>query len=243
MIRTILFFAYFWVSLLLVTPICVLYFPLKLLGIGGPFRPAFQAVVRAWARSLFAITGTEIAVEGLERIPAKGPVCLVGNHQGDMDITCVLALVPRTVGFVAKSQGMYIPFLNLWIAALDSVFVDRANVRKAMRSIERGVAKIRRGSALMIFPEGTRSRGPAMGVFKPGAFKLATKAGAPIIPISIDGAYRMWEESKRIRPGKLSFTVHEPIVTAGMGPEERKRLPERVRAIIAGGLNRPGFTG
>jgi len=238
MLRTALFFTYFWLSILLATPFCVLYLLARLLGLGRLLQPAFQAMIRAWAGSLNAVTGSRVRVEGLERIPREGPVCLVGNHQGNWDIVLVLALVPRTVGFIAKSQGLYIPLVNLWIAALDSVFIDRENVRKAMRSIDRGVGKIRAGKALMVFPEGTRSRGPSMGAFRPGAFKLATRAGAPIVPVTVDGTYRLWEERKRIGRGELLFRVHEPIPTAGIGPEERKLLPERVRAVIEGGLAR-----
>ncbi len=238
MLRTALFFTYFWLSILLATPFCVLYLLARLLGLGRLLQPAFQAMIRAWAGSLNAVTGSRVRVEGLERIPREGPVCLVGNHQGNWDIVLVLALVPRTVGFIAKSQGLYIPLVNLWIAALDSVFIDRKNVRKAMRSIDRGVGKIRAGKALMVFPEGTRSRGPSMGAFRPGAFKLATRAGAPIVPVTVDGTYRLWEERKRIGRGELLFRVHEPIPTAGIGPEERKLLPERVRAVIEGGLAR-----
>lgn len=238
MLRTALFFTYFWLSILLATPFCVLYLVARLLGLGRLLNPAFQAMIRAWAGSLNAATGARVRAEGLERIPREGPVCLVGNHQGNWDIVLVLALVPRTVGFIAKSQGLFIPLVNLWIAALDSVFLDRKNVRKAMRSIDRGVAKIRAGKALMVFPEGTRSRGPSMGAFRPGAFKLATRAGAPIVPVTVDGTYRMWEEGKRIGRGELLFRVHEPIPTAGLGPEERKLLSERVRAVIEGGLPR-----
>jgi len=238
MLRSVLFFTYFWLSMLLATPLCALYLLLRLVGLGGLSQPAFQALIRLWAGSLNAVTGAKVRVEGLERVPAKGPLCLVGNHQGNWDIVLVLALIPRTVGFVAKSQALYMPLVNLWITALDSVFIDRGNARKAGRSIERGVAKLKAGKAIMIFPEGTRSRGPAMGAFRPGAFKLATKAGAPILPVTIDGSFRMWEEKLRIGGGEILFTIHEPIPTAGLGPAERKLLPERVRSVIAGGLGR-----
>jgi 1-acyl-sn-glycerol-3-phosphate acyltransferase len=234
--RTILFFSYFWVSLFLATPFCLLYLILKLLGLGKPFRGALRLFAHAWARSMMAVCGIEVDARGLELIPDDSRICFVGNHQGDMDIVIAIALIKRTIGFVAKKQALYMPVLNVWIPAFDSIFIDRDNVASALKSIEKGVRKIRSGSALILFPEGTRSRGPTMGVFRNGSFKLATRAEATIVPISIDGTYKIWEEKKRIRPGRVSFIVHEPIRTEGMSPDERKLLPGRVRAIIASGL-------
>jgi len=236
MMYTILFFTYFWISLVFSLLICVPYGALALLGVATPFRPIMQGFVRGWARSVLAVAGAHVRTQGLELIPDTERVCFVANHQGDMDILLVLAYIDRTVGFVAKKEALYLPILNIWIAVLGSVFIDRKNARKALRSIERGAEGIRRGNAMVVFPEGTRSQGPQMGVFRNGSLKLATKAGATIVPITIDGTWRMWEEHRRITPTQPSFIIHQPIPTEGMGPEERKLLPERVRASIASGL-------
>ena len=72
--------------------------------------------------------------------------------------------------------------------------------------------------------------------FKKGSFKLATLAGATIVPVTIDGSYKAWEESMRIRPADVRIVVHAPIRTEGMDPEERKALPEKVRDIVASAL-------
>jgi 1-acyl-sn-glycerol-3-phosphate acyltransferase len=236
MLRTIVFFAWFWISLVLSLLVLLPYLFLSLFGLRKDLRHLFVASVRIWARSLLAFAGARIRVEGLERIPPDGKLCFVGNHQGDMDIVLILALMRRSVGFVTKSMAIYLPILNLWIAALGGVFIDRTDSRKALAAIERGGDNIKRGDAMVVFPEGTRSRGPAMGPFRKGSLKLATKAGATIVPITIDGTYRMWEAEKRIRPADISLVVHEPISTEGMQPEERKLLAERLRAIIASGL-------
>ncbi len=234
--RTILFFAYFWLSLVLSLLVCLPYGALALLGLSSGARPLAQAAVRAWARSVLAAAGARIRVSGLEQIPDDPRICFVANHQGDMDILLVLACVERTVGFVAKKEALFVPILNVWIAVLGSVFIDRKSARKALRSIDRGAENIRRGRAMIVFPEGTRSRGPRMGPFRKGSLKLATKSGATIVPVTIDGTWRVWEEGRRIRPAETSFIVHEPIATEGMGIEDRRQLADRVRAAIASGL-------
>jgi 1-acyl-sn-glycerol-3-phosphate acyltransferase len=236
MARTILFFAQFWLTLVLTMPFCLAYLLLKALRLNGPFRAPIQAVVRTWARAQVAAAGMEVEASGLERIPATGRVCLVANHEGLMDIMLILACVRRQVGFVAKKEGLWVPFVNLWIIALDSVYLDRHDVGRGKRSIDRAVRKVARGQAMIIFPEGTRSQGKEIGAFRHGSFKLATRAEALLVPISISGTSAVWERERRIRPARVSIQVHEPIETSGLGPEERRALPGRVHAIIAGGV-------
>lgn len=236
MIRTILFFALFWLSLALTIPFCLAYLLLKLLRLHAPFRRPIQWIVRTWGRLVLASAGTRVEASGLERIPETGKVCLVANHQGYIDIILVLALVRRTVGFVAKKEGLLVPIINLWILAIDSVFLDRKDIARGKRSIDRAVRKVSRGAAMIIFPEGTRSQGGPVAPFRHGSFKLATRAEALLVPVSIDGTAGVWEKTHRITPTTVRFTVHEPIPTAGMGMEERRRLPERVRDIIAAGV-------
>ncbi|MCK7470859.1 MAG: 1-acyl-sn-glycerol-3-phosphate acyltransferase [Desulfomicrobium escambiense] len=163
-------------------------------------RPVTGTLVRFWARSLVALLGIRVTVEGLERLPDAESLCFVSNHQGNFDIAILLAFLPRCIGFITKSQAAWFPFLNLWIFALGGVFIDREKVSKARAAMDRGIARLRSGAAMAIFPEGTRSRGPRMGEFHNGSFKLATRAGAVIVPISIQGTYRIWEEARSIRP-------------------------------------------
>lgn len=236
MLRTVLFFAQFWSTLLVTMVVCLPYLLLKALGLDAPLRRPVQWFVRGWARLEAAAAGMRIEASGLERVPERGRVCLVANHEGLMDIILVIACVRRRVGFVAKKEGLWVPFINLWVLALDSVFLDRHDVARGKRAIDRAVRKIVRGSAMIIFPEGTRSQGRGLGAFRHGSFKLATRAEALLVPVSIEGTSAVWELRRRITPATARLLVHEPIATAGLGPEERRALPERVRAVIAGGL-------
>lgn len=69
-----------------------------------------------------------------------------------------------------------------------------------------------------------------------GSTKLATKPGVPIIPISLNGSYRMFEEEGRIRGAKISLMIHEPIETKGMSRDEEKHLSDRVEKIVTDGV-------
>jgi len=236
MLRTIVFFSWFWASMVIASPICLVFLVLGWMGLRDATRDALSVMVSAWARSVMALSGSAVTVEGLGKIPADRRLCFVANHQGNMDIVVMLAYLDRSIGFIAKSQAAYLPAINVWIAVLGSVFIDRKDVRKARRSIEKGVKVIRRGQALAIYPEGTRSRSHAMGPFRNGSFKLATRAGAIVVPITLDGAWKIWEERHRITPSNVTLVIHDPIPTAGMSPAEAKGLPERVRSVIASRL-------
>ena len=109
-----------------------------------------------------------------------------------------------------------------------------------MRGIETGIREALDGHPKAIFPEGTRSRGEKMGPFKPGSILMAAKAGVTIVPVTINGTYKLWEENKRIVPAELYLTVHQSIETKGMSEEEQKDLPQQLWDTIASALPNNG---
>ena len=242
MIRTIVFFTYLWLSLMASFPFALLVIALRLVGLGRLAARPMQAFARLWAKSILAVIGVRLTAEGMENIPRGKGVCFVGNHQGDLDIIIVLALIDQPFGFTAKKEAIFFPFLGLWVALLGGVFIDRKSARKALAAIKKGAARIGSGRSMIIFPEGTRSRGSRMLDFRPGAFKLATLSDAPIVPVTIHGSYMVWEAENRIRPGDVRVVFHGPVPTAGLDPEARRALSLRVREIIASALPASGQT-
>ena len=76
-----------------------------------------------------------------------------------------------------------------------------------------------------------------MGPFMRGAIKLATKPGVPIIPVSINGTYRMYETTGVVTGTRIDVIVHEPIETVGLSRQEEKFLIDKVEEIIRNGVN------
>jgi len=112
--------------------------------------------------------------------------------------------------------------------------IDRTNKEAAMRSIEKGAAALRAGGSFLIFPEGTRSRTDELLPFKKGGFRMAIKAGAPIVPVAISGGRAaMVKGSFIIRPVTLSIRIGQPVETANVNVEDRNELIDRVRQEIA----------
>jgi 1-acyl-sn-glycerol-3-phosphate acyltransferase len=88
---------------------------------------------------------------------------------------------------------------------------------------------------MVIFPEGTRGKGQGMLPFKSGSLKLATKAGAPIVPVAISGTYTVFEKDRRFHSGPVSVHFAPPVATADIpGEEKRGALADQIYDTING---------
>lgn len=181
--------------------------------------------------------GCELFVQGEENIPDKGPVVIMANHQGYADIPVCFAVFRKfQIGFIAKQYLSKAPIVGQWMPRIRSVFIENDSPREALKAINRGIEFINDGFSLVICPEGTRSRGPQMGPFMKGAAKLATKPGVPIIPVSINGTYHMFEENGVVTSTPIGVIVHKPIETAGLTRQEEKVLMDKIEQIIKDGV-------
>ncbi|MFA5569939.1 MAG: lysophospholipid acyltransferase family protein [Sphaerochaetaceae bacterium] len=181
------------------------------------------------AKIIMFVLHTDVTVIGKELIPEEGaPLCFIANHQSMLDIPIVLAKLGIWVGFIAKSELKKVPILNVWIRAMNCVYIDRKSPRSSIEAILQGVKQIQQGTAMFIFPEGTRSKTGALGTFKTGSLKLATRAKAIIVPITIDGTRDAFEHRTSVRKTPIRLSVSEPIDTATMSEEQLKDLPEVV---------------
>lgn len=177
------------------------------------------------------VAGITYDIKGYENIP-DGPVLYTANHQGIFDAFVMLTKMREPCGFFIKKEAASIPILSIWMKKMKCVFVDRENPREAVKAINEGVKLIESGRSLVIFPEGTRSRSGDLGEFKNGAFKIAQKTGCPIVPVAIDGTYKILEEHKRVRKAHVKVRILPPVEVKDMSREEFKTIAPKVREII-----------
>jgi 1-acyl-sn-glycerol-3-phosphate acyltransferase len=134
---------------------------------------------------------------------------------------------------VAKKELAFVPFLNIWIFMLGGPFIDRKNARKAVKSINKGAKRLKKGRGLIIFPEGHRAKGAGLQPFHPGALKLATMSDVPIVPVAIKGTENIWEKAGRVVSASLKIHFCEPIETAALPVEDKKLvLSDRIHGVI-----------
>ncbi|MBI5482140.1 MAG: 1-acyl-sn-glycerol-3-phosphate acyltransferase [Deltaproteobacteria bacterium] len=207
---------------------------LSLAGIATyPFSPggdAYLALARLWGRSLFRAWGIKLRVEGSEKVDFDRPQIYMCNHQSHTDILALYATIPTPVRFLAKKELKYIPVFGWGMAVANYVFIDRSRRDEAFRSIDLAAARIAKGHAVVVFPEGTRSDDATLGSFKKGGFVLAMKSGVPVVPIGIVGTYGVLpKRSWQIRASDVTVRFGDPIPTTGVTRDE---LMARVRAAI-----------
>ena len=207
-------------------------------------RAIIAEVSSEWINDAINIFDMHLEINGRENIP-DGPCVFIANHQGYADIPVLLkALEGHPTGFIAKDGFKNTPILSTWIERTRGLFIptDSRDPRESLRIINEGVSIIEQGFSMTIFPEGKRSWSSVMDPLKPGSFKLATKAGVPIVPITIDGTYRMFEDNGCITTGQsASVNIHPPIETAGLSRKEQAELHTKVEEIIRSALPNRGF--
>ena len=200
-------------------------------------RKLIYEAVNGWSNEVKEHFDVKYEIENDQYIPSKGPCVFICNHQGYADILPFLTIMPFHVCFVAKKELKRLPLFGPWILRARGLLINRGNLKSSFKTINQGVEYLKDGFSFVIFPEGTRSHGHEMGEFKKGSFKLATKAEVPIIPVTLDGSYHMFEEKNRIVYGTtIKMVFHEPIETKGMSKSEQRELPEKVEKIIRDSL-------
>lgn len=193
----------------------------------------------AWGRRILNDLNIDLNIIGKENIPENGPVVFVANHQGYGDIPiCCAALDKFQAGYIAKSSLSKLPLYGEWIKNIRSVMIEREDPRAALKAIETAISFIKQGFSIVVFPEGHRSKGGEMNEFKKGSLRLATKPGVPVIPISINGTHKLFEEKGYMQGNfKVDFLIHPPIETANMSRSEASGLSKTVEDIIRKGVN------
>jgi 1-acyl-sn-glycerol-3-phosphate acyltransferase len=188
-------------------------------------------------RIALAIVGIRVMVVGANHLQRRRAALYCVNHASNVEppiLFAVLRELTPNLKVVYKAVLRKLPILGRGFDVVGFVPIERENRERATQAIEKGVDAVRAGNSLLMFPEGTRSRTGELLPFKRGAFVLAIKAAAPVVPVAIFGADRaMRKGSKLIWPTVVRVHLGAPVDTAGMHLDDRGALAESVRARVA----------
>ncbi len=234
MIRLIV---YFFLLLGVVLTTIILYPVSRLIGLFSVHgRDVFcQWYAVTWCHAARTVSGNKVIYKGLENLPTDGrTVVYIGNHRSNFDIVEMYPVVPGLTGFVAKSEMSKWPIFNLWLPAINALYMNRTNNREGLKTILAGIKKVESGISMVIYPEGTRSKEEGKLLpFHAGSFKLATKPGVDIIPVASSNSSALLEDNfPHLKAVPTVMEFGEPIHTKGLSKEELEELPEKVRDII-----------
>jgi len=198
--------------------------------------------MRRWSIDNLWLSRVRVEIEGIEHIDSERPQILVANHSGLHDILSLAARLPLQFRWIAKKSLFKVPFMGWHMQRSGYIPIDRDNPREAARSIMEAAATIRSGVSAIAFPEGTRSRTGALGSFHSGAFALALRTGVPLLPVTLEGSYRVIvPKTLQVNPGTIiRIRIDKPIDLKAYGRAEKQRLMNDVHQIMGKNLEELG---
>jgi 1-acyl-sn-glycerol-3-phosphate acyltransferase len=191
-----------------------------------------------WAfRCITVLSGVKLTVKGQEKIPKNRSVLYIANHRSFFDIVVTYPLFPDLTGFIAKDILRKIPAFGLWMKRVHCLFLDRKDLKRGLKTILDAIEKVKKGISIVIFPEGTRNRQAdptSLLPFRDGSFKIAQKAGCPIVPIAIIGTEKAFENHiPWIRSTEVTVVFGDPVDLNELPPENRKKIGAYCQNILS----------
>ena len=224
-LRSSLYMLFLTVTVIPYAFACLLWSPLPLrwryrLTMGWPRLAVWGAKV---------IIGIRWEIKGAENFP-DGPAVVLAKHQSAWETLFLPAYLPRQACFVYKKELHRVPFFGWGLALLRMIPIDRGRGRDAFEQVVKvGRARLNEGRWPVLFPEGTRIAPGQTGRYKGGGALLATRTGAPVIPIALN-AGECWPKNAFIKkPGLITVSIGPAIESTGLDSET---LNTRVQAWI-----------
>lgn len=209
---------------------------LVLVYVIGPKR-ASQVAGVLWARWNGYLTHMTVRVKGRSNVDEKQSYVIVSNHQSQYDIFVLYGWLGIDFKWVMKQELRKIPGLGVSCEKIGHVFIDRSNRQAAMASLNAAKERIKNGTSIVFFPEGTRSKDGRLGPFKKGAFRMALDLGLPLLPVTIKGTRAILPTGTiDILPGRAELIFHPPIPVDGLTKNDVDALVQKTKEVIASSL-------
>ena len=212
----------------------------------GKFNPMAKEIsslriVQAVFRFILWVAGVKLTVIGEENVPTDVPVLYIGNHRSFFDILLTYSRCKRLTGYIAKKEMDRFPLLNNWMRNLYCLFLDRENPKEGLKTILTAIDYIKKGISICIFPEGTRNKGEELSVlpFKEGSFKIASKTGCAVVPISMNNTAEIFENHfPKIKKTHVILEYGKPIYYKDLDKDTQKHFGTYCQNIIQETINR-----
>ena len=205
----------------------------------GKFTPHARDIsslrIVQWGfKVILRMSGVKATVIGEENIPDE-PVLFIGNHRSYFDILLTYSRCKRLTGYIAKKEMERYLTLTTWMKRVYCLFLDRKNPKEGLKTILTAIDYIKRGISICIFPEGTRNSGDELSMlpFKDGAFKIATKTGCAIVPISMNNTAEIFENHMpKVKKTHVVIEYGKPIYPEQLDKDTKRHIGDYVENII-----------
>ena len=201
--------------------------------------PHVRGIIRWYAPAVFRLLGCKIETSGIEKLPADGRFLMVSNHLADLDPGIFFITFPHNqLSFIAKKEVQDMPIVGRLMRKILCQFVDRENDREALKTILRCISILKEDKAnIAVFPEGKKSTDRyLLHHFRPGVFKIAQKAGVPIVVCTLRGTQNILPNAKKLRRTPIRLNLVEVIPAEELKGITAVDIAHRVHAIMAADL-------
>ena len=189
-----------------------------------------------WSRFCCMLALVKVEVKGRENISPETSYVFVANHQGAFDIWSIYGYLNHSFKWMMKKELENIFMVGYACKRAGHIFVDETKIHAIHNTIAQAENTLKKGTSLVIFPEGSRSWDGKMIPFKRGAFMLAGEFRLPVVPVTINGSFKaMPRFTYNITPCKIILTIHKPIYPGERG-FNTKKLMEQCHEVIASEL-------
>lgn len=198
-------------------------------------RKFVEREVARFGRNAFRVIGARVKAYGRDKVPQKGPMVIISNHQSTFDIPLIAGYVSGGISFIAKAEIAKIPAVAQFVKRLDGVFIERGNKLQTAGVIRNIIRVLKNGGTIMLFPEGTRSTDGKLKSFKKGSLAIPYRMKVPIIPVALDGTKDIMVKGKLlVKPAKVKLKVMDPVDPDEFESEED--LEKYLHTLIAKAL-------
>jgi 1-acyl-sn-glycerol-3-phosphate acyltransferase len=165
-----------------------------------------------------------------ERVPLRGPVILAANHESFIDPPLVGAGLTRDINYLARESLFRFPGIGALLRSWNSVPVDRDGGGAA--GLRKILDRLLAGGAIILFPEGTRSRDGKLQPARSGIGLTVIRSSAAVIPVRVFGTYQAYGRHSRLpRPGRVAVKYGEPMRFEALRAEARVCSKARLKEI------------
>ncbi len=201
----------------------------------------YDWAARTWSKWIIWSSGSHVVVEGMEYIRGDRAQIIASNHQSWFDVWALAAIIPKRYRFIAKEELRRIPLFGLAWSSAGHISVNRQDRSQAIKALDEAAELMRDDhSAVVIFPEGTRSPTGELLPFKKGAFMMALRTGIEIVPAAVLGSRAVQKKGDwRVRPGRIIVRFGPPVDSSKYDEAHREELMLAVRERIEQMLHAP----
>lgn len=220
--------------------ILVAFFPISFIIwlVALPFDPGRKIIhtILVWQSSLVMqiMPVWKVRVSGKEKYSGGQVYVIISNHQSILDILLVNSLRFR-FKWISKIENTKVPFLGWYLRMAGYITIDRGNDESKAEMLAKSYQVLKKGTSIMIFPEGTRSPDSNVGFFKRGAFQLAIETKTPVLPVLIDGTGGVLPKNSLLFRGNnnLVIKVLDPVYPEDFYTDNPDELSLTFRNFLA----------